>query len=313
MWTRYDQLSKAVLDRALGPLGQVAVQHEITGEVQAADIWFLPAPGRAAARARLGLLGRMAETPCLFEPFHATPSARQILDCMHKQLSMRAMLLREAARGAGAAVWPPALVPPLWILSAGRPERAMRSLAFTPMAEWPPGFWQIASLLQTHVVVLRDLPETHDSLLLRLQGRGETYRRAIHELRALPNHAWEHDLGIPQLLLAYRIETPQNSGEDDMSYADELQAIYDEWEARTLRAGEKAGWEQGEKAGREQGEKAGRLESLRQLYEARFGGAVPPAVQAALEATDDIGTLQQWIVPFAMGTPEEIAALVRER
>ena len=81
-----------------------------------------------------------------------------------------------------------------------------------------------------------------------------------------------------------------------MSYADELQAIYDEWEARTLR----------------QGEKAGQRKSLCQFYEARFG-ALPPAVQAALEATEDTDTLQQWIVPFATGTPEEIAALVRER
>ena len=308
MRTRYDQLSKAVLDRALGPMGHVAVQHEITGAVQAADIWFRPTPGREAARARLGLLGRMAEMPCMFEPFHATPSTSQVLDCMHKQLSLRGMLLREAARQPGIAAWPPALVPPLWILSAGRPERIMRGLEFKPMPGWPPGFLQAAPMLRTHLVVLRELPETRESLLLRLTGRGATYRRAIHELHALPDHAWESALGIPQLLLAYRIEIPQNSGEDDMSYTDELQAIYDEWEARTLREGR----EQGEKAGREQGEKAGQRKSLRRLYEARFG-ALPPAVQAALEATEDTGTLQQWIVPFATRSPEEIAALVRER
>ena len=89
-----------------------------------------------------------------------------------------------------------------------------------------------------------------------------------------------------------------------MSYADELQAIYDEWEARTLR--------QGEKAGREQGERAGQRKSLCRLYEARFG-ALPPAVQAALEATEDIDTLQRWIAPFATRSPEEIAALMRGR
>ena len=38
-----------------------------------------------------------------------------------------------------------------------------------------------------------------------------------------------------------------------MSYADELQAVYDEWEARIKREG----WEKGEQAGWEKGEQAG--------------------------------------------------------
>src|SRR5690606_11604251 len=99
--------------------------------------------------------------------------------------------------------------------------------------------------------------------------------------------AWERTLAIPQLVVAYKIESPQNSEEGTMSYADELQAIYDEWEARIKREGEQAGWEKGEQAGWEKGEQAGwekgeqagRLktlqETLRRFYEARFG-ALPP-------------------------------------
>ena len=328
MWSKFDQLSKGVLSRALAPVGRVATQHEIVGGVQAADVWFEPAAGPGleteleAERARLGVLGRMAAEPCLIEPFHATPSVGDVLDCVNKQTSLRGMLRRASAREqtdaeasqqtdaaasqqSDATPWPDEQVPRLWILSAGRPERVMQAFELVPMDGWPPGFWQMPpSISSVHLVVVRDLPETRETLLLRLLGRGRTFERAMHELIALPEHAWERTLAIPQLVVAYRIESSQNSEEGMMNYADELQAVYDEWEARIKREG----WEKGEQAGRLKTLQ----ETLRRFYEARFG-ALPPDVQAALDATDDIDTLQQWIAPFATRTPEEIAALVRDR
>ena len=101
-----------------------------------------------------------------------------------------------------------------------------------------------------------------------------------------------------------------------LQHADEAQAIYDEWEKRVVHTAWKGGEEAGRKQGEEAGRKAQRQQSLRDnlgvVYQARFG-PLPPEVQAAIESTEDIDTLQQWMPPFATHTPEQIAILVRKR
>jgi hypothetical protein len=168
-----------------------------------------------------------------------------------------------------------------------------------------------------HLVVLRDLPESRETLLLRLLGAGTTFRRAMKELHALPPDAWEAELAIP-LLLAFRVEFPQDSGEDEMNYADELQAIYEQWEQRVKREardeGRDEGWREGHDEGRDEGWREGRLQTVRDdlaaVYEARFG-ALPPALRDILAFTDSEETLRRWLGPFATRTPEEIHARVR--
>ena len=43
MRTRFDQFAKGLLTKALSAIGEVRTQVEIHGEVQAADVLFLPA------------------------------------------------------------------------------------------------------------------------------------------------------------------------------------------------------------------------------------------------------------------------------
>jgi hypothetical protein len=294
MRTRFDQLAKGILDRALSAAGEVRTQEEIAGEVQAADVWFRPTPGATAARARLGLLGRMAETSCLIEPFHDTPGVEAMLDCVSKQLTMRRRLAREARKDERDAE-----VPRLWLISAGRPSSALSGLRCEPLDGWPPGIWHGPPLLSTYVVVLRDLPTTRETLLLRLMGASQVSRGAVKELRALPADAWEPRELLP-LLLAYRVkidQDPDTSSEDDMGYADELQGIYDDWERRVRQQSEERGIEKGMR------------ELLMGTYEARFG-AMPDALRAALEVTTDVTTLRRWGRHFATASASEIAAAV---
>jgi hypothetical protein len=183
--TWYDQFAKRALSVLLSPLGEVSTQVEIHGEVQAADVLFLPARDHEAERVRLGLLGRMAENACLLEPFHDTPGANEALDCLTKQLTLRRNLVREARKDGRTPE-----IPHLWILSAGRPETVLAGLGFHPLAGWPTGVWQAAPLLSTRLIVLRDLPETRATLPLRLLGAGPTVTRAIAELNALPSSEW---------------------------------------------------------------------------------------------------------------------------
>jgi hypothetical protein len=287
MRARFDQLAKGILGTVLARAGEVQTQKEIAGEVQAADVWFVPAAERAPDRARLGLLGRMAETPCLLEPFHATPGVDAILDCLCKQLTLRRNLRREARQNEA----PPPQIPRLWILSSGRPEGALASLGFTTSDGWPAGIWQAAPSLSMFLVVVRDLPETRDTLALRLLGVGPVFRRAIDELDSLPPHDWERRALMP-LLLAFRMEIPQDPEEDEMSYAEELQAVYDRWERQI----------------EERERRRERRRALVGTYQARFG-AVPESVHAGLEAAD-YDTLLRWVALFATGSAEEIAAAV---
>jgi hypothetical protein len=278
MRTRFDQFAKGLLTTALSPIGEVRTQVEIHGEVQAADVLFLPARDHEAERVQLGLLGRMAENACLLEPFHEAPDANEALDCLTKQLTLRRSLVREARKEGRAPE-----IPHLWILSAGRPETVLAGLGFHPLADWPTGVWQAAPLLSTRLIVLRDLPETRATLPLRLLGAGPTLTRAIAQVNALPASEWEPRALMP-LLLALPIQVPQDHPEeDDMSYVEELQTTYRRVQAQAFR------------------------KMLVNVYETRFG-PLPPGLREAIEAMEDEPTLLQWGTLFGTATADEIAA-----
>lgn len=303
MRVQFDQLAKGILREVLAGAGEVQTQEEIVSEVQAADVMFRPAPGRAG-RAWSGLLGRLTETPCLIEPFHATPGADAVLDCLRKQLTWRHNLLRDAKKRArsenptsqqreaesGRAARE---LPRLWILSCGRPETVLADLAFTPV-DGSSGVWQAPRLLATFLVVLRDLPVTRETLPLRLLGAGPTFRQAVAELAALPPDDWEPDALMP-VLLAFRAQNSQSNQEDDMSYA-EIDAILDDWDRRV----------------RQKSRNEGVQSALVASYEARFGD-IPHALRAAIEAENDRATLMNWVVLFATASADEIAAAVLGR
>ena len=60
MRSKYDQLAKRLLGHALEALGQVEREHEIAGEPQYADVWFVPAPeGRESEFASIKLAGNI--------------------------------------------------------------------------------------------------------------------------------------------------------------------------------------------------------------------------------------------------------------
>jgi hypothetical protein len=187
-----------------------------------------------------------------------------------------------------------------------------------------PGFHTTAKLYRMHIVVVRDVPETRDTLLLRLMGSGATLKRALRQLRELPLDAWEVRLARPKIL-AFRIEVTQNPSEETMTYLDELNALYDRWRQETLALGREEGLrtglargreegrekgrEEGREKGREEGREKGREEALRHsllmAYRTRFG-VEPAAVARALDEAS-IDALEHWLPIFVTGTQAEIA------
>ena len=68
--TPFDAFSKQLLEEFLSPFGTVELNREIAGESRFVDVWFSPSapPDRS-----LGLLARIATTPCLIEPYRNAP------------------------------------------------------------------------------------------------------------------------------------------------------------------------------------------------------------------------------------------------
>jgi hypothetical protein len=64
--TSFDTFSKQLLEEFLSPFGSVELNREIAGESRFIDVWFSPS---TTPDPDLGLLGRIATTSCLIEPY----------------------------------------------------------------------------------------------------------------------------------------------------------------------------------------------------------------------------------------------------
>src|ERR1700722_7395993 len=87
MHNPFDQLAKKVGKEALDASGYTIVQYEISREAQHADLRHDPDPARTAERARLALLGRIAEVLCLIEIFGHAPDGAEVRGCMSKHFA----------------------------------------------------------------------------------------------------------------------------------------------------------------------------------------------------------------------------------
>ena len=74
----HDQFAKEYLEELLAPLGTIKKSDKVKSEVQEIDVWFEPASSPLRTETSLGLLGKMAATSCLFEPFRNPPSEVEI-------------------------------------------------------------------------------------------------------------------------------------------------------------------------------------------------------------------------------------------
>jgi hypothetical protein len=176
MRTGHDQLAKQILVTALKPLGRVESEREVAPSPLSVDVYF-EASG-APPPAELGLLGRLAETSCLIEPFSSAPSPEDVRGCLQKLFA-----IDQELRRAGDPV---VALPRLWIVSAGVPRTVLREAALRPAEGFPPGVWRSAEMFRLWVIVVPALPREPSTLLLRLLGRGRTRFDALADLRGLP-------------------------------------------------------------------------------------------------------------------------------
>ncbi len=196
----YDDLAKKVGKGALVASGLTTVEHAIARSAQRADIRHEPDPARAAERARLGLLGRIAEVLCLIEVYGHAPDGGEWRGCLVKHFSHWEACRRKARaenrdRRAKGLPPEPFAEPMLWILAVGFSEPMMRKLNVRTKTSFPKGvYFHGDDVYRVGLVAASELPRDRSTLLVRFMVAGPLLPQAIADLAELPEGAVERGL-----------------------------------------------------------------------------------------------------------------------
>ncbi len=180
----HDQFAKDYLEELLKDYGEVKPSEKVSGEIKEIDVLFTPSAQQASNLQVLGLLGIFAEYPAIIEPFRNAASADEICDCILKLLEVKAELRREAK--ANKIKLQDSEIPKLWVLTPTISELKLSSFGAIQKEDWCTGVHFLPEALRTAIVAIHQLPETPETLWLRLLGRGSKQEQAIVELQALP-------------------------------------------------------------------------------------------------------------------------------
>ncbi len=197
---KYDYYSKQFVAELLEGEGDTQINYEVPpGEAHYVDLYFVPSPN--AQFQSLGLLGKIAAHPCLIEPFRKQPTQLEIQTCLQKLFTLRTELLNKAERNKKQEP-KEAELPHLWILATSASDNLLDfSGAKLDLVNWCEGVYFSAPATRMAIVAINRLPETPETLLLRLLGAGKTQQQAIAEIRALPE---DHPLRNHVEYLLYR-------------------------------------------------------------------------------------------------------------
>ncbi len=272
----WDKFSKDFLETLLSPYGTVIVNQSVTSEIKEIDVGFLP--NTSDISPQLGLLGRFCQTACLFEPYRNPISLGDISNCLSKRFAVREEWQREASRQKRRLS--EAEMPKMWILTPTASERVLSPFSADLREDWGDGVYFLPEALGTAVVVIHQLPETQETLWLRLLGRGGTRTRAIDQLEAMPA---DNPLKSASLNLLYNLSRnlaalPQKSQEDRRLIM-LLEPLYEQEREQAMRQGEAKGeaigLQKGEAIGLQKGEaiglQKGEAKLVIRLLERRFG------------------------------------------
>ncbi|MBW4688499.1 MAG: hypothetical protein KME40_26265 [Komarekiella atlantica HA4396-MV6] len=234
----HDQFAKDYLEELLKPYGEVQAPSRVAGEVREIDVLFSPSAEQSLNLETLGLLGKFAATPAIFEPFRNAASKEEICDCLLKLLEVRGALQREANRNNTSVL--DSIIPKLWILSPTASTTLLSGFGATQAVDWLPGIHFMAEFLRTAIVAIHQLPHTQETLWLRILGRGAVQRKAIDELEALSsNHLFRRATLELLYNLRQNLRVNQNSEEDDRDLIMRLEPLYQQDREQAKLEGER--------------------------------------------------------------------------
>jgi hypothetical protein len=236
--TPFDQFSKQFLEELLTLVGEVKPTLEVPGEPRFVDIWFAPFQQPTVNPQTLGVLGRIATTPCLLEPFRNQPTFTEVRNCLLKLFLLQADFQRKAKR-VGDTI-PEAELPQLWILAPSASDNLVNIFRAIPDESWLEGIYFLAEGLKAAIIAINKLPRTPETLWLRVLGRDATQQQAIEEVIALPVDNPQRS-AVLKLLSTWKIniEISGEIGEEERRLLMTLSQAYLEWEQQTERRGQR--------------------------------------------------------------------------
>ena len=299
--TPHDSFAKDLLEEILRPLGRFQAPLEVRDGPRQIDIWFIPANSPEADPSLFGVLGAIVETECLLEPVRAQLSQIEILKCTRRQLIFYGTKERNAARENRTIT--EAELPPLWILCPNVSPEVISLFGAKGKEGWPEGVYFVPEGYKLGIVAINQLPETRETLWLRMLGRGSVQKRAFEELKQLPvtDSLRRNILEVVGMWYSTLQGKEEKSTEEEdlivelsRAYIEFREAILLEGLERGLERGLEQGLERGLEQGLEQGLERGlergleqgRIQTQRQFIEnfltARFG-SLDETLTAALE------------------------------
>ncbi len=235
----YDQFAKQYLTELLSPFGEVEASRAIAAEVREVDVIFSPASDHPPEVAILGLLGRLATTAAIFEPFRNAVQPGEIRSCLSKLFELYNEFDRQANRENTRLN--EAQLPHLWILSPTVSQAVLSGFkAELDVENWGEGIYFLGKSFKTGIVVIHQLPKTPETLWLRMLGKGKVQKQAITELRELPE---DNPFRVQTLELLYNLltilEVRQDLETEDQSLVMELSPLYLERLENAIQQGER--------------------------------------------------------------------------
>ena len=267
----HDQFAKQYLTELLTPYGQVETSKDITAEVRQIDVLFIPSPQPTQSLDILGILGQMVTNYAIFEPFRNAVTKSEIRSCMGKLFDIHADIERQSNRNNNRIN--EAELPRLWIFSPTASAELLASFNTTVDEEnWVKGIYFLGEGLKTIIIAIHQLPNTPETLFLRILGKGKVQRQAVEELEALANHS-PFLADIIQLVnnliavLSARQRQEHDIDKDDQELIMKLSEIYQQ----QLEELKKQGLQEGRQEGRQEGIERERRAMIESIMEVRFG------------------------------------------
>ncbi len=226
-------------------MGQVETSRDMAGEVRQIDVLFAPSSPPAAVASTLGLLGKFAATPAVFEPFRNAVAPPDVRSCLSKLFQLYAELERNRESGRIDE----ADLPQLWILSPTVSASILEGLgAIQHPDQWVRGVYFLPTSLKTAIVAIHQLPRTPETLWVRVLGKGNVQKQAIAELKALPK---DNPFRFNALELLYNLRTilevRQDLEQEDRELIMELSPLYLQRLEDATQAGVQQGVQQGQR------------------------------------------------------------------
>jgi len=265
----------------------------------------------------------MATSTAIFEPFRNPVSVSEVNSCLSKLWDVRGELERIARRQNTRCE--ETEMPKLWILTPTASKVLLDGFKATPDNDnWMPGIYFLGEYLRTAIVVIHALPETPQTLGLRILGRDGIQKRAIAQLSSL---ALDNPMRINALELLYRLQSnlvTDSEQELDPEERELIMAIAPLFQEQ-LQLAKQEGIEQGieqerqlfqqhlqaaQQQGIEQGIEQGRQEEQRLILanflRERFG-ELPPEIAALLSqvSTIPVAEFTKLLLEISMLTVDE--------